>query len=83
MSIGRFAWLDVARKLSREVQSLANNFLILQETSGGSMLEHVEVRSTFYDKIENKLFKDKKLSSVKKRCYRVMRERLFLVMREH
>ena len=58
-SIGNLAHLQVSRNtLSREVQTLANDFMRLEVHKKGGFLAFVEARSYFLDKIKGKQFVD-------------------------
>ena len=68
VSMGSLTLLEVFKcPLVREVQSLANHFLRLQETSEGWVLAHVEAISTFYVQIKSMQFKDKKLNNLREK----------------
>ena len=61
-SMGSLAHLQVSRRpLSREVQTLANDFMRLEVNEKGGFLASEEARSSFLDKIKGKLFTDEKL----------------------
>ena len=64
-SMGSLAHLQVSRRpLSREVQTLANDFMRLEVLEKGGFLACVEGRSSFLDKIKEKQFVDEKLSRI-------------------
>ena len=61
--MGSLAHLQVSRRpLSREVQTLANDFMMLEVLEKGGFLARVEPRSSFLYKIKGKKFIDEKLS---------------------
>ena len=54
-SMGSLAHLQVSRRpLAREVQTLANDFMSLEENEKRGFLASVEARSSFLDKIKGK-----------------------------
>ena len=60
------AHLQVSRRpLSREIQTLANDFMRLKVNEKGGFLSSVEARSSFLDKIKGKQFDDEKLSRIR------------------
>ena len=65
-SMGSLAHLQVSRRhLSREVQTLSNDFMRLEVLEKGGFLACVEARSSFFDKIKEKQFADEKLSRIR------------------
>ena len=61
-SMGSLAHLKVSRRsLTREVQTLANEFMRMEVLEKGGFLACVEARSSFLDKIKGKQFTDEKL----------------------
>lgn len=81
-SMGSLAYLDIFRcPLARESQTLANNFIILQETKIRVLLANVERRSTFLDQIKARQFKDVSLVIFTIRCSEVRPQRPFLTMK--
>ena len=70
-SMGSLAHLQVSRRpLSREVQTLANNFMRLEVNEKGGFLANVEARSSFLDKIKGKQFTDEKLIRIRDKVLR-------------
>ena len=62
-SMGSLAHLQASRRpLAREVQTLANDFMMLEVNENGGFLASMEARSSFLDKIKGKQFDDGKLS---------------------
>lgn len=62
------AWLEVPRcPLAREVQTLTNGFIRLYVTIKEGVLEYVEAKSTFFEKINDREFERKKLNNLRKR----------------
>ena len=69
-SMGSLAHLQVSRRpLSREIQTLANDFMMLEVNEKGGFLASVEARSSFLDKIKGKQFDDEKLSRIRDMVY--------------
>ena len=70
-SMGSLAHLKVSRRpLSREVQTLANNFMRLEVNEKGGFLACVEARSSFLDKIKGKQFNDEKVFRIRDKVLR-------------
>ena len=66
VSMGSLAHLQVSRRpLSREVQTLANDFMRLEVNEKGGVFASVEAKSSFLDKIKGKQFDDEKLSQIR------------------
>ena len=65
-SMRSLAHLQVSRRpLAREVQTLANDFMMLEVLEKGGFLACVEAKSSFLDKIKAKQFTDEKLSRIR------------------
>ena len=65
------AHLQVSRcPLAREFQTLANNFMRIEENEKGRFLSCVEARSSFLDKINCKKFNDEKLIRIRDKVLR-------------
>ena len=65
-SMGSLAHLQVStRPLARKVQTVANDFVMLEVNEKGGLLACVEARSSFLDKIKGKQFNDKKLIRIR------------------
>ena len=63
------AHLQISRRpLAREVQTLANDLMMLEVNEKGGFLACVEARSSFLDKIKGKQFTDEKLIRIRDRC---------------
>ena len=61
--MGGLIHLQVSKRpLTREVQTLANDFMRLEVLEKGEFLACVEARSSFLDKIKGNQFADEKLS---------------------
>ena len=64
-SMGSLSHLQVSRRpLTREVQTLANDFMRLEVLEKGGFLDFVEARSSFLDNIKGKQFADEKMSRI-------------------
>ena len=64
-SMGSLSHLQVSRRpLSREVQTLANDFMRLEENDKGGFLACVEARSSFLENIKGNQFADENLSQI-------------------
>ena len=60
------AHLQISRRpLAREVQTLANDLMMLEVNEKGGFLACVEARSSFLDKIKGKQFTDEKLDWIR------------------
>ena len=65
-SMGSLAHMQVSRRpLTREVQTLANDFMRLEVLEKGGFLASVEARSSFLDNIKGKQFVDEKQSQIR------------------
>lgn len=52
LSMESLSYKDISQHpLARAIKSLANDFLRLKETSVRRVLEHMEIKSTFFDQI--------------------------------
>ena len=70
-SMESLALLQVSRRpLAREVQTLANDFVMLEVNDKGGFLACVEARSSFLDKIKEKQFDDEKLRRIQDKVLR-------------
>lgn len=70
ISIGSLSYMEVLRHpLVSEIQSLTIDFLILQKTSKGRILAHVDVRSKFFGQIKSRKFEHKNLSNLREKVF--------------
>ena len=64
--MGSLAHLQISRRpLTREVQTLANDFMRMEVLEKGGFWACVEARSSFLDKIKGKKFTDEKMSRIR------------------
>ena len=70
-SMGSLAHLQASRRpLAREVQILANDLMRLEVKVKGGLLDSVEARSSFLDKIKGRQSDDKKLRRIQDKVLR-------------
>ena len=70
-SMGSLSHLQVSRRpLSREVQTLANDFMRLEVLEKVGFLACVEARSSFLDKMKGRQFDDEKLHRIQDKVLR-------------